>query len=29
MGIDPYWQNAAIGLIILVSLMIDRLRRGQ
>jgi len=29
MGIDPYWQNAAIGLIILISLMIDRLRRRQ
>jgi ribose transport system permease protein len=27
MGIDPYWQNAAIGLIILISLMIDQLRR--
>jgi ribose transport system permease protein len=29
MGIDPYWQNAAIGLIILISLMIDQLRRRQ
>lgn len=29
LGIDPYWQNAAIGLIILVSLMIDQLRRRQ
>jgi ribose transport system permease protein len=27
LGIDPYWQNAAIGLIILISLMIDQLRR--
>jgi ribose transport system permease protein len=29
LGIDPYWQNAAIGLIILISLMIDQLRRRQ
>ena len=27
LGIDPYWQNAAIGLIILISLMVDQLRR--
>ncbi|MBN1535418.1 MAG: ABC transporter permease [Anaerolineales bacterium] len=27
LGIDPYWQNAAIGLIILISLMIDQIRR--
>jgi ribose/xylose/arabinose/galactoside ABC-type transport system permease subunit len=29
LGIDPYWQNAAIGLIILISLLIDQLRRRQ
>jgi ribose transport system permease protein len=29
LGIDPYWQTAAIGLIILISLMIDQLRRRQ
>jgi ribose transport system permease protein len=29
LGIDPYWQTAAIGLIIVVSLMIDQLRRRQ
>lgn len=29
LGIDPYWQNAAIGGVILVSLMIDQLRRRQ
>jgi ribose transport system permease protein len=29
LGIDPYWQNAAIGLIILISLMIDQRRRRQ
>ncbi len=27
LGIDPYWQNAAIGMIILISLMVDQLRR--
>ncbi len=27
LGIDPYWQNSAIGLIILISLMVDQLRR--
>jgi ribose transport system permease protein len=29
LGIDPYWQTAAIGLIIVISLMIDQLRRRQ
>ena len=29
LGIDPYWQNAAIGLIIIISLLIDQLRRRQ
>ena len=29
LGIDPYWQSAAIGLIIVISLMIDQLRRKQ
>jgi len=29
LGIDPYWQNAAIGCVILISLMIDQLRRRQ
>ena len=29
LGIDPYWQTGAIGLIILIALMIDQLRRRQ
>jgi ribose transport system permease protein len=29
LGIEAYWQTAAIGLIIVISLMIDQLRRRQ
>jgi ribose transport system permease protein len=28
-GIDPFWQNVAIGVVLLIAVFLDQWRRGR